>query len=102
MRLSRASPACRRLARADYAWLLATTTTEVAAARAWLDTAGPTDFDPATKLRAEAAVLLAEGRAPEAAAKAREGLIALDKNSLAPVRGPFAADTLAAILQRAK
>jgi hypothetical protein len=94
-------PFMRNLARADYAWLLATTTTVVAAVRAWLDTAGPTDFDPAARLRAEAAVLLMEGRGPEAAAKAREGLRALDQNSLAPVRNPFAADALEALLSRA-
>lgn len=94
-------PFMRNLARADYAWLLATAITDVAAARAWLDTAGPTDFDPAARLRAEAAVLLMEGRGSEAAAKAREGLRALDQNSLAPVRNPFAADALEALLRRA-
>lgn len=81
-------PFMRNLARADHAWLLAIATTDVAAARAWLDTAGLTDYDPAARLRAEAGVLLLEGRVPVAAAKARAGLRALDENSLAPVGTP--------------
>ena len=48
--------------------------------------AGP---DSAGGERAEAAVLLAEGRATEAAAKARAGLHALAHKSLSPVISPF-------------
>ncbi len=104
-------PFMRDLARAEYAWLLAEAalaaapgegTTLAQAGRTWLDGVGPVDFDPATRLRAEAAVLLAEGRTAEAARQARAGLAALATRSLAPVRSPFAADALAAILRRAE
>lgn len=92
-------PYLRDVVRCEYAWLLATAGGPDAAplARAWLETAGPLDFDPATRLRAEAAVLRAEGRRDESIAKAREGLHALDHRSLSPVRSPFAADALAAL-----
>jgi hypothetical protein len=70
-------------------------------ARAWLDTAGPLDFDPATRLRAEAAVLLAEGKNAEAAAKAREGLHAVEHKSLSPVKSVFAEEALQEIVRRA-
>lgn len=92
-------PFMRNLLRAEYAWLLAVATADTPAARAWLETAGPTDFDPAARLRAEAAVLLAEGRKTEAAAKAREGLKALEQASLSPVRNEFAAEALGAVLR---
>ena len=80
----------RDVVRCEYAWLLATQAQEATLARSWLDSAGKIDFDPATRLRAEAAVLLAEGRPVEAATKAREGLHALDTKSLTPVRSAFA------------
>lgn len=94
-------PFMRDMVRADYAWLLAQPGGDVAAARAWLETAGKVEFDPATKLRAEAAVLLAEGRCDEAAVKAREGLVALETKSLSPVKSQFAAEALETILLRA-
>jgi hypothetical protein len=95
-------PFARDTARCEYAWLLATHTADAAAARAWLDSAGKLDFDPATSLRAEAAVLLAEGRKAEAAAKAREGLHALEHRSLSPVKSRFAEELLEQILSRAE
>lgn len=98
----RLAPFARDMARSDYAWLLATHAADAAAARAWLDSAGKLDFDPATRLRAEAAVLLAEGRRTEAAAKAREGLHALAHRSLSPVRNRFAEEQLEALLRRAE
>jgi hypothetical protein len=91
----------RDVVRCEYAWLLATRAQDASLARAWLETAGKIDFDPATRLRAEAAVLLAEGRNADAAAKAREGMRALETKSLAPVRSAFAADALGAILSSA-
>jgi hypothetical protein len=95
-------PFMRDTARNEYAWLLATVGGAGAAgvARAWLDSAGPLDFDPATRLRAEAAVLAAEGKAAEAAAKAREGLHALEHRSLSPVKSAFAAEVMEDILRR--
>jgi hypothetical protein len=81
--------------------LLATQTRDTTTARAWLDSAGKLDFDPATRCRAEAAVLLAEGKTAEAAAKAREGLNALEHRTLSPVKSPFAVDALEALLRRA-
>ena len=94
-------PFMRDTAACEYAWLIAGKTGD-AAARAWLATAGKLDFDPATRLRAESAVLLAEGRPAEAAAKAREGLHALEHRSLSPVKSPFAEDALEQLLQRAE
>ncbi len=85
----------------EYAWLLAAHTAEVAAARTWLDAAGKLDFDPATRLRAEAAVLLAENQLPAAAAAARQGLQALRERSLSPVESPFAREALEHLLTRA-
>lgn len=94
-------PHVRDAMRCEYAWLLATRTGAAAAARAWLDSAGKLDFDPATRLRAEAAVLLAEGRHAEAAARARDGMHALERRSLSPVRSAFAAEALEDLLRRA-
>lgn len=95
------APFLRDAARCDYAWLLARRTTDAVAARAWLDSAGALAFDPATRLRAEAAVLLAEGRKDEAATKAREGLVALETKSLSPVKSAFATETLEESLSEA-
>lgn len=96
------APFARDTARCEYAWLLATHTPDAAAARAWLDSAGKLAFDPATRLRAEAAVLLAEGRRTEAAAKAREGLHALEHRSLSPVKSRFAEEQLEDLRRRAE
>lgn len=96
------APFVRDTVRCDYAWLLARHTTDAAAARAWLDSAGRLDFDPATRLRAEAAVLLAEGRHVEAAAKAREGLHAVEHRSLSPVKSAYHEETLRDLLHRAE
>jgi hypothetical protein len=52
------------------------------------------DFDPATRLRAESAVLLAEGSREAAHDKALEGLKALDTRTMSPVRSPFAVESL--------
>ena len=49
------------------------------AARAWLNSAKDTRADRQTQLRAEAAVLLAEGRCEEARKCAQEGLFALER-----------------------
>ncbi|MBI5424455.1 MAG: M50 family metallopeptidase [Opitutae bacterium] len=95
-------PFARDALRCDYAWLLAEHSGDAVAARAWLDSAGALAFDPATRLRAEAAVLLAEGRRAEAAAKAREGLHALEHKSLSPTGNPFARDVLEDLLARAE
>lgn len=95
------APFVRDAARCDYAWLLARHTADAVAARAWLDSAGTLTFDPATRLRAEAAVLLAEGRKAEAAAKARDGLVALETKSLSPVKSAFTAEVLEEILRDA-
>lgn len=95
-------PFVRAAARCEYAWLLATQTPDAAAARAWLDSAGPLAFDPATRLRAEAAVLLAEGRRAEAADKARAGLHALVHQSMSPAKNPFHADALEDLLRQAE
>ena len=94
-------PHVRDVLRCEYAWLLATRCEAVAEARAWLDSAGKLQFDPATRLRAEAAVLLAEGKQAEAAEKCRQGLRALDTKSLTPVRSAFAAEAFEALLARA-
>ena len=95
-------PAVADMVRCEYAWLLATRTTDAAAARAWLDSAGKIEFDPATRLRAEAAVLLAEGKSAEAAAKAREGLHAVEHKALSPAKNLFTAEALEEILRRAE
>lgn len=94
-------PYVRDVVRCEYAWLLATTRAGTTVARAWLDSAGKIDFDPAIRLRAEAAVLLAEGRWTEAAEKAREGLHALKHKSMSPVENPFVREAFEAILRQA-
>lgn len=95
------APFARDTLRCDYAWLLARHTTDAASARAWLDSAGPLDIDPATRLRAEAAVLLAELDRPGAIEKARAGLHAAEHKSLSPVRNAYVVDTLEDILRAA-
>jgi len=100
----------REMARAEYAWLLGAAAVggagEAAAAagpaRAWLESAGKVAYDVATRHRAEAAVLLVEGRRAEAAASARAGLLAIETRSMTPVRNAFAADALAELLRRAE
>lgn len=94
-------PYVRDCAFCDYAWLLATQSPHTAAARAWLNAAGPLSFEPATRLRAEAAVLHAEGDHESARAKALAGLEALERKSLAPVRNAFAYDALTTLAERA-
>ena len=93
-------PFVRDVVRCEYAWLLATQSGDAACARAWLETAGKLELEPATRLRAEAAVLLAEGKAREAKEAATRGMEALEKKSLSPVKSPFAADALAALIGR--
>jgi len=95
-------PMIRDSARAEYAWLLAMQTGDAAAARAWFETVGKLDFEPATRLRAEAAVLLAEGRPNEAAALACAGRQALEQRSMSPTRSLFAEEALEEILRRAQ
>lgn len=85
--------------RCEYAWLLATRGSDPPLARAWLESAGPMDFDPATRLRAESAVLLAEGATEAAHAKAVAGLKALDGRTASPVRSPFATDEFERLLR---
>jgi len=99
---SKMVPFMRDSLRCEYAWLLATTTPDAATARAWLESAGKLDFDPATRLRAEAAVLLAEGKTAEAAVKAREGLHALEPQDPSPVVNRFACERLATVRARAE
>jgi hypothetical protein len=86
-------PYARDAARCEYAWLLATQTSDAVAARAWLDSAGPLSLDRATRLRAEAAVLLSEGKNAEAAACAQAGLHALTQG-LSPSVNAFHAEAL--------
>lgn len=93
-------PYVRDVVRCEYAWLLATQSGDAACARAWLDSAGKLELEPATRLRAEAAVLLAEGKAREAGEAATRGMEALEKRSLSPVKSPFAVDALAALIGR--
>lgn len=92
------APLIASATRCEYAWLVATRGSDPPLARAWLESAGPMDFDPATRLRAESAVLLAEGSTEAAHGKAIEGLKALDRRTLSPVRNPFAADALERLL----
>lgn len=80
--------------RCEYAWLVAILGSDPRLARTWLDSAGPMDFDPATRLRAESAVLLAEGSREAAHAKALEGLRALESRTMSPVKSPFAVEAL--------
>jgi hypothetical protein len=100
--IAKMTPFVIDILRCEYAWLLATQTGDAADARAWLDSAGKLDFDPATRLRAEAAVLLAEDKVGEAAAKARAGLLALRARSLSPTENRFASDALELIIKRAE
>lgn len=88
------APFVAAASRCEYAWLVATRGSDPRLARAWLESAGPMDFDPATRLRAEAAVLLAEGAKESAHARANEGLRALDTRTPSPVRNAFAAEAL--------
>ncbi len=80
--------------RCEYAWMVSTAGSDPRLARTWLDSAGPMDFDPATRLRAESAVLLAEGARESAHAKALEGLKALETRTMSPVKSPFAVEAL--------
>jgi hypothetical protein len=96
------APFIRDTVRCEYAWLLAESAEDPAMARAWFESAGPLEFDPATRLRAEAAVLRAGGRLAEAAEKAQAGLLALEHRSMSPVKNPFAVDALKAILRRVR
>ena len=94
------APFIRDTLNCEYAWLLAEHTGDAAVARAWLEGAGRLDFDPATRLRAESAVLLAEGRREEAVIKAHEALHALEHKSMSPVKSPFASDALVSLIRR--
>lgn len=96
------APYMDALARCEYAWLLAAHTPWAATARAWLSSAGKVEFDAGARCRAEAAVLLAEGKAGQAVAKAREGLTMLQTNSLSPHRSAYMEETLEALLARAE
>ncbi len=87
----------RPLARAEYAWLLAEHSADAAAARAWLDSAGPSAVDPATVLLATAAVRAAEGEATAAQAEARAGLVALRQHSIGSVPSPWTRERLTAL-----
>lgn len=93
-------PHLRDVIRCEYAFLLAREPEAAPVARAWLESAGRLVFDPATRARAEAAVLLAEGQFPAAAAKAREGLELLERKSLSPTVNAFARDALQEIVRR--
>jgi hypothetical protein len=95
------APFIRDILRCEYAWLPATHGRDAAGARAWLETAGRSDFDPAARSRAEAAVLLAEGKKVLAGKAAAEGLRQLRSSSLSPVENPFARAALEAIAQAA-
>jgi len=65
-----------------------------------LDSAGSLDFDPATRLRAEAAVLLAEGRIDDVKAKITAGLHALEHKSMSPGRNVCAEDAFQKLKDR--
>lgn len=73
----------RESVHAEHAYWLAVHGGDVAGARAALAQAGGCTFDPATKLRAEAAVLRAEGDQAGATAKADAALVALRKRTMA-------------------
>ena len=94
-------PMIQDTARCEYAWMVAVLSGNAIVSKAWLDSAGKLDFDPATRLRAEAAVLLVEGRKSDAVTKVHEGLAALETRSMSPVRSPFAADELQRLLTAA-
>ncbi len=95
-------PYVRDIVRCEYAWLFATAGAPAELARQWLESAGKLAFDPATRLRAEAAVLLAEGKFTEAKETATRALEALEKRSLSPVKNPFAQDALERIITAAE
>ena len=90
------------MVRAEYAWLIAEQGGDPAIARAWLESAGPVEMDPSSRLRAEAAVLLAEGNRPLAADRAKAALIALEKSSIAAVRNEWAIENLQSLIARAE
>lgn len=90
------------MVRAEYAWLLAEWGGDASIARAWLESAGPVEMDPASRLRAEAAVLLAEGNKPLAADRAKAALIALEKASISAVRNEWAIENLQSLIARAE
>lgn len=94
-------PYVRDLVRCEYAWLLATQSGRADLAREWLESAGKLDFDPATKLRAEAAVLLAEGDVDSARGKIAAAQHALEHRSISPVRNLFAESALAVLAKSA-
>jgi hypothetical protein len=96
--LEKIAPYAQDIVRCEYAWLIATQTRDAASARAWLASAGKLEFDLATRLRAEAAVLLAEGNKTAALEKAQAGLQALEQSSISPVKSLFATDALKAVL----
>jgi len=96
------APYIEATARCEYAWLLGAHTPWCGTARAWLSSAGKIEFDAGTRCRAEAAVLLAEGRAGEAAGRAREGLRKAEADSLSPNRSLFMEDSLRQLLIRAE
>ncbi|MEZ5412943.1 MAG: hypothetical protein R3F03_01390 [Opitutaceae bacterium] len=95
------APYVRDLVRCEYAWLLVSGAKAAKEARAWLDSAGPLDFDPATRLRVEAAVLLEEGSLAEASSKAATALQALRQRSLSPVENAFNRQAIDAVLHKA-
>jgi hypothetical protein len=90
------------LVRAEYAWLLAEQGSDPATARAWLESAGPVEMDPSSRLRAEAAVLLAEGNRSLATDRAKAALVALEKSSIAAVRNEWAVENLQSLIARAR
>lgn len=89
------------MVRAEYAWLLAARRQDPAMARAWLESAGKVEFDPSARLKAEAAVLLNEGKKAEAAARAQQALRSLEETAMATSRNPWAAESVQAILDEA-
>jgi hypothetical protein len=96
------APYLRDILRCEYAWLLATRTRRADLARAWLVQAGKLDIDPATRLRAEAAVLLAEGEVAAAQAKIAAAHHALEHRSISPVKNQFAESALGDLQAKAK
>jgi len=87
-------PYLKDVIRCEYAWLLATQTTFLASAQAWLKSAGKLEFDPATRLRAEAAVAYATGDREQTRQKIADARHALEHRSLSPVKSPFADSAL--------
>ncbi len=86
--------------RASYAILIAINGGDASVARAWLESAGAVEWDPSTRLTAEAAVLLAEGHRSAAAEKTREAFKALDQKT-ALVRDQAQFETLQRLLEAA-